>query len=68
MHWLGLVAVVVGLVTLRRVLRGPLVWFGFGLAFVVLIYPLYEHAWFGETLSEPSERPGADAAMMFASA
>lgn len=29
---------------------------------------MYEQAWFGATLDEPSQRPGADASMMFVSA
>lgn len=73
--WLGFVALVGVLLRLHRgsaaVLRSRavwmLTWFVAGLAFAGFVYLLYDHAWLGATLDEPSDRPGADAATMFIS-
>ena len=39
-----------------------------GLSFTGFVYLMYEHAWLGATLVEPSKHPGTDAAIMFVSA
>jgi predicted tellurium resistance membrane protein TerC len=75
--WLAFFATVASLLLLCRktseatghsAALGTAAWFVIGLAFVGLVYPLYEHGWLGAKLVEPSDQPGADAAMMFASA
>lgn len=79
MHWLwlGFFAVVGALLLLHRktlvpararTIATPAFWFLLGLAFVGVVFPIYEYAWFGATLYEPSTRPGADASVMFVSA
>jgi tellurite resistance protein TerC len=52
----------------RRPAFWTAIWFAVGLGFVGFVYPLYEHGWLGAELSEPSDRPGFDAATMFVSA
>jgi tellurite resistance protein TerC len=39
-----------------------------GLSFTGFVYLMYENAWLGATLVEPSKRPGTDAAIMFVAA
>src|SRR5689334_4740312 len=50
--------------------RRPAAWtaasFAVGLAFVGVVYPLYQQGW--AQLAEPSDRPGFDASTMFVSA
>jgi len=41
---------------------------GLGLSFTGFVYLMYEHAWLGATLVEPSKHPGTDASIMFVSA
>ena len=43
-------------------------WMLLGLSFTGIVYLMYEHAWLGAKLIEPSEHPGSDAAFMFVSA
>lgn len=43
-------------------------WMLLGFSFTGFVYLMYEHAWLGATLVEPSEAPGADASIMFVSA
>jgi tellurite resistance protein TerC len=43
-------------------------WMALGLSFTGFVYLMYEHAWLGATLVEPSEHPGTDASIMFVSA
>jgi hypothetical protein len=38
------------------------------IVFAGFVYLMYEHAWFGATLAEPSDRPGIDALAMFVTA
>lgn len=72
--WLGLFAIVGACSLVHRALPpptswlGPIAWFAIGLAITAVVYPIYEHAWFGAELDEPSDRPGVDAAIMFATA
>lgn len=75
--WLGFFALVGMLLLLQRkasmrALRNATYWKGgwfvLGLAFVGLVYLMYEHKWFGAKLVEPSDRPGLDASTMFLSA
>lgn len=75
--WLGFSGLVSVLLLLQRKSLTPInraraysaaVWFVVGLSFAALVYPMYEHAWFGATLDEASARPGADATTMFISA
>lgn len=75
--WLGFSAIVAVLLLLCRKTSEATghsaafwtaAWFVIGLAFVGLVYPLYEYGWLGAKLAEPSDQPGADASMMFASA
>lgn len=78
-HWLwlaffGVVAVLLLLQrkTFRSTSRTAVywtgAWFAIGLAFAVVVYPVYEHAWLGATLDEATDRPGADASMKFLAA
>jgi len=75
--WLGFLALVGVLLLVQRKISAPTfhgaaywmaAWFVIGIAFVGLVYPMYEHAWLGARLDDPSDNPGADASMMFASA
>jgi tellurite resistance protein TerC len=75
--WLSFLLLVVVLLVLyrstgaamaRRPAAWTAIWFAVGLGFVGFVYPLYEHGWLGAELSEPSNRPGLDAATMFVSA
>lgn len=75
--WLGFMGLVGVLLLLHRKMSTPtlrsaaywtVTWFVIGIAFVGLVYPMYEHAWLGATLDEPSDSPGADASVMFVSA
>ena len=75
--WLGFFAIVGVLLLLhraaptstpRRVVYRAGVWFMVGLSFAGFVYAMYEHVWFGATLDEPSDSPGADGSMMFVSA
>jgi len=43
-------------------------WMALGLSFTGFVYLMYEHAWLGATLVEPSKHPGTDASIMFVSA
>ena len=43
-------------------------WMALGFAFTGLVYLMYEHAWLGATLVEPTEAPGSDASIMYVSA
>jgi len=43
-------------------------WMALGLSFTGFVYLMYDQAWLGATLVEPSKSPGADAAIMFISA
>src|SRR5687768_11381605 len=43
-------------------------WMALGLSFTGFVYLMYDHAWMGATLVEPSKRPGTDAAIMYVSA
>jgi tellurite resistance protein TerC len=43
-------------------------WMTLGLSFTGFVYLMYENAWLGAKLVEPSTRPGTDGAIMFVSA
>jgi tellurite resistance protein TerC len=43
-------------------------WMALGFAFTGFVYLMYEHAWLGATLIDPSDSPGPDASIMFVSA
>lgn len=43
-------------------------WMALGLAFTGFVYVMYDQAWLGATLVEPTKNPGADASIMFVSA
>jgi tellurite resistance protein TerC len=43
-------------------------WMALGFSFTGFVYLMYEHAWIGATLVDPSDTPGSDAALMFVSA
>ena len=43
-------------------------WMALGFAFTGFVYLMYEHAWLGATLIDPSDNPGSDASLMFVSA
>jgi tellurite resistance protein TerC len=43
-------------------------WMSLGLAFTGVVYAMYDQAWLGAKLLEPSDQPGVDAAVMFVSA
>lgn len=74
--WLGFFVIVAILLRVQRTMfahgnlggRRTIAWFVLGLAFVGMMYPLYEFEWLGAKLEEPSDSPGADAAMMYVSA
>jgi tellurite resistance protein TerC len=71
--WLSFFALVCALLLLHRKISAPtiatpLLWFCIGLAFVGVVYPMYEYGWSGASLNEPSDCPGADASIMFVSA
>jgi tellurite resistance protein TerC len=75
--WLGFFAFVGVLLLLHRKMSARTIrsaaywtaaWFVIGISFAGLVYPVYEHAWLGATLDEPSDSPGADATAMFMSA
>jgi hypothetical protein len=75
--WLGFFAFMAVLVAvhcrwstpnLRSATRRSTASLAVGLSFVGFVYLMYERAWFGATLVEPSNRPGIDAATMFLSA
>ena len=39
-------------------------WMALGLSFTGFVYLMYEHAWLGAKLVEPSKHPGTDASIM----
>ncbi len=43
-------------------------WMALGLSFTGVVYLMYDNAWLGATLVEPSKRPGVDGAIMYVSA
>src|SRR5687767_11005087 len=43
-------------------------WMALGLSFTGFVYLMYDNAWMGAKLVEPSTKPGTDAAIMFVSA
>ncbi|MDQ3369442.1 MAG: TerC family protein [Myxococcota bacterium] len=43
-------------------------WMSLGLSFTGLVYLMYDNAWLGATLVEPSRNPGGDAAVMYIAA
>ena len=43
-------------------------WMALGFSFTGLVYLMYDRAWLGATLVEPSTNPGADGAIMYVSA
>lgn len=75
--WLGFFALVAMLVVLHYKASTPAIrgtscwsagWIALGLSFTGLVYLMYEHAWLGATLVEPTDRPGTDASIMFVAA
>jgi tellurite resistance protein TerC len=43
-------------------------WMALGFSFTGFVYLMYDHAWLGAKLVDPSTNPGGDAALMFVSA
>lgn len=74
--WLGFFALVAVLVSQHRGTSASprndadraVRWVALGLSFAGFIYLMYEHAWLGAKLVEPSDQPGTDAAVMFTTA
>jgi tellurite resistance protein TerC len=54
--------------TLKSATYWTLAWMALGFAFTGFVYLMYEHAWLGARLVDPSDSPGADASIMFVSA
>src|SRR5436190_5618577 len=54
--------------TIRSAAYWTAAWMALGLSFTGFVYLMYEHAWLGATLVEPSSRSGADASIMYVSA
>ncbi len=54
--------------TLKSAAYWTVAWMALGLAFTGIVYLMYEHAWLGATLLEPTKSPGGDAAIMYVSA
>ncbi|HLL24799.1 MAG TPA: TerC/Alx family metal homeostasis membrane protein, partial [Kofleriaceae bacterium] len=54
--------------TIRSAAYWTAAWMALGLSFTGFVYLMYEHAWLGAILVEPSTNPGTDAAIMFVSA
>ncbi|MBS1120905.1 MAG: Integral rane protein TerC [Deltaproteobacteria bacterium] len=54
--------------TLKSAAYWTVAWMALGLAFTGFVYLMYEHAWLGATLVEPSKSPGTDASIMYVSA
>ena len=54
--------------SLKSATYWTIAWMALGFSFTGFVYLMYEQAWLGATLIDPSERPGGDAALMFVSA
>ncbi|HWO19229.1 MAG TPA: TerC/Alx family metal homeostasis membrane protein [Kofleriaceae bacterium] len=54
--------------SLKSATYWTIAWMALGFSFTGFVYLMYEHAWLGATLVDPSEKPGSDAALMFISA
>jgi tellurite resistance protein TerC len=80
--WLGFFGLVAGLLvldlgvlhrkneeqTLRSAAYWTAGWVALGLSFSGAVYLIYDHAWLGAKLVEPSDDPGTDAAITYVSA
>jgi tellurite resistance protein TerC len=54
--------------SLKSATYWTIAWMALGFSFTGFVYLMYEQAWLGATLIDPSEKPGTDAAIMFVSA
>jgi tellurite resistance protein TerC len=54
--------------SLKSATYWTLAWMALGFAVTGFVYLMYEHAWLGATLIDPSDTPGSDAALMYVSA
>jgi tellurite resistance protein TerC len=54
--------------SLKSATYWTIAWMALGFSFTGFVYLMYEHAWLGATLIDPSTNPGVDAAIMFVSA
>ena len=54
--------------TIKSAMAWTVGWMSLGLSFTGLVYLMYDNAWLGATLVEPSKNPGLDASIMFVSA
>jgi tellurite resistance protein TerC len=54
--------------SLKSATYWTIAWMALGFSFTGFVYLMYEQAWLGATLIDPSTSPGGDAALMFVSA
>jgi tellurite resistance protein TerC len=54
--------------TLKSATYWTIAWMALGFSFTGFVYLMYDGAWLGAKLIEPSKNPGGDAALMFVSA
>jgi len=54
--------------SLKSATYWTIAWMALGFSFTGFVYLMYDQAWLGAKLIDPSERPGGDAALMFVSA
>jgi tellurite resistance protein TerC len=54
--------------SLKSATYWTLAWMALGFSFTGFVYLMYDHAWLGAKLIDPSHKPGSDAALMFVSA
>jgi tellurite resistance protein TerC len=54
--------------TIRSAAYWTAAWMSLGLSFTGFVYLMYDNAWLGATLVEPSKNPGVDGAIMYVSA